>query len=197
MAPAPLDKKGTSGLTAGDDRIKVKHQVKEMKTQLDNEINNIISFPPENKHSAKHTQASSWSKCPKPAVLRTETHTYSSPNLSRGESEGLKSLTQRVKNKEITIATSDKSNRFVVLKNGQYLESGLKHTEGDRVITQDDVKRIQNILNAHTSWFTKIFNTGSHWGHEARMEKKHYREWRTNLPNGVPCQGPQRVVLLP
>ena len=153
--------------------------VKNLKRQIENEIN--MKLQP-NKTRMKHiknkdqtttrpAESKNKDKHPKPAVIRTGFDCYSSPNLTMEESEGLQSLTKRIEAREIVIATSDKSNRFVVLKREQYLESGLKHTSGDKVITQDEVRRIQNVLNAHTSWFSRIFNTGSHWGHEARMER--------------------------
>ena len=67
------------------------------------------------------------------------------------------------------IATSDKSKRFVALTRDQYIQSGLAHTKGDIKIDQTQVKRIQNTVNNHTWWLSKISNCGAIWGHEKRM----------------------------
>ena len=86
----------------------------------------------------------------KPAVLERKKLTYSCKNLSDREEDGLKKLSCRIKEGDVVVATSDKSNRFVVMKKSQYIESGLKHTKDDAVVDQDTVVRVQNILNAHT-----------------------------------------------
>ena len=113
----------------------------------------------------------STSKKETPTVLRTDGDKYIASNLTKKEKDGLKSLTNRVKEGEIAVATSDKSNKFVVLKKPQYLESGLKHTKEDRMVDQEDVKRIQTILNSHTKWFIETFSVGDNWNHRDRMIK--------------------------
>ena len=67
--------------------------------------------------------------------------------------------------------SSDKSNRFVVLKRSQYLLSGMKHTENDRVVDTEEIKRFENVLNSHTRWICNIFKASSSWQQEDRMVK--------------------------
>ena len=100
-----------------------------------------------------------------------ETLKYECSNLTENEERGLSSLTKRINNGEIMVATSDKSGRFVVLKTEQYIRSGLKHTTQDQEIGPEELKRIQTVLNSHTKWLKNIFNIGATWGHEDRFAK--------------------------
>ena len=92
-----------------------------------------------------------------------------SQQTTENEEKGLSSLTKRINNGEIMVATSDKSGRFVVLKTEQYIRSGLKHTTQDQEIGPEELKRIQTVLNSHTKWLKNIFNIGATWGHEDRF----------------------------
>ena len=118
-------------------------------------------------NSPKHKKVIEGERMKSPASLnKNKEWTYTSSNLTKN-----KSLTSRIKEGEISIATSDKSNRFLVSKRSQYIETGLKHNRGDRVESQDDIKRIQTILNSHTRWFSDTFNMGAYWNHQDRMTK--------------------------
>ena len=92
-------------------------------------------------------------------------------NLSQKEIEALKRLKKRISDGSLVLAQSDKSKRFCALTRDQYLSSGLAHTKGDIELDQSQVKRIQNTVNDHTWWLSKITNIGSNWGHEKRMDK--------------------------
>ena len=92
-------------------------------------------------------------------------------NLSKSELSGLKSLKKRVQAGSLVVAETDKSKRFALLTREQYLKAGLKHTQNDFELSESQVKRIQNSVNAHTKWFSEIFNCGSNWNHSDRMEK--------------------------
>ena len=92
-------------------------------------------------------------------------------NLSKSEQNGLKSFCNRLKAGEIVVASSDKSNRFVVLEKSQYIQSGTKHTANDQVIRDNEIVKIQTILNSHTSWLTDIFKMSSRWRQGDRMHK--------------------------
>ena len=83
----------------------------------------------------------------------------------------MKKWNKKIKEGEIVIASSDKSNRFVVLKKSQYIQSGLKHTELDKIIQDEEIVKFQTVINAHTAWLTDIFKMGSVWNHEDRMHK--------------------------
>ena len=80
------------------------------------------------------------------------------------------------------IATSDKSNRFVVLKKSQYINSGEKHVSGDQEIQANDIKQFQDLLNAHTSWIVDIFSVCSSWGQEERMHRNTIEKGEQSCP---------------
>ena len=92
-------------------------------------------------------------------------------NLSKSEIAGLKSLKSRIQSGDLVVAETDKSKRFSLLTREQYYKSGLKHTQNDFELSESQVKRIQNSVNAHTWWFSEIFNCGSNWNHSDRMQK--------------------------
>ena len=143
-----------------------------------------------------------------PAVLPKEKCKYYCSNLTSREEDGLKTLTNRVKEGEIVVASSDKSNRFVVLQKSQYLRSGIKHTLCDTAVDQTEVKRFQTILNDHARWFTETFKIGEDWGHGDRMLKnvnekgeqtcpmscliKDHKGWEFSVETPVP---PSRPVI--
>ena len=66
--------------------------------------------------------------------------TYKGTNLSKEEERGQKSLCNRIRKKDIAVASRDKSNIFAFLERAQYIRSGLKHTKGDIVIMRVEVK---------------------------------------------------------
>ena len=92
-----------------------------------------------------------------------------SSNLSKLELKGMKSLQKRVKNGELMITETDKSNRFCILKTSQYYEAGQKHVSKDQKISHEQVRAIQKVVNDHSFWLRKIFGLGVEWGHEDRI----------------------------
>ena len=51
------------------------------------------------------------------------------PNLTDGEQKGLKSIMKRVRNREIIIIKTDKSSRFVVTNEENYVRMGSVHSK--------------------------------------------------------------------
>ena len=90
-------------------------------------------------------------------------------NLTESEINGMRSLKARVKSGEIVITETDKSKRFSILTKEQYRKSGLKHTSKDQEISVDKLSSIQNTVNSHCSWVSKIFGIGSNWEHTDRV----------------------------
>ena len=121
----------------------------------------------------EQTKKLSKKQAPEPVLGKRnhETIKYEFSNLSQYEKKGLSSLVKRISDGEIIVATSDKSNRFVVLKTEQYVKSGLNHTVNDQQIEPDDLRKVQNVLNSHTGWLKNIFNIGASWRHEERFSK--------------------------
>ena len=92
-----------------------------------------------------------------------------SPNLTPSEQRGLKSLQERVRNKELVVTETDKSRRFCILEKAQYELSGKKHTDKDVEISHDQLHSIQKLVNDHGKWLKKIFKVGLEWNHEERI----------------------------
>ena len=90
-------------------------------------------------------------------------------NLSKLELLGMKSLQKRVKNGELIVTETDKSNRFCVLKSSQYYEAGQKHVVKDQKESHEQARAIQKVVNDHSYWLRKIFGLGIEWGHEDRI----------------------------
>ena len=90
-------------------------------------------------------------------------------NLSKSEQAGLKSLQKRISSGELVVVPTDKSSKFAVLRPDQYIGSGMKHVKGDKVISVDEVSKIQKTVNAHVNWLNTIFNTGADWKQQDRM----------------------------
>ena len=79
-------------------------------------------------------------------------------NLTWSEFNGLKSLKKRIKQGDLVIAQTDKSSCFAVLSVKQYLQAGECHTKKDREISWKDVEYLQNQVNSHTWWISRILN---------------------------------------
>ena len=91
------------------------------------------------------------------------------PNLTREESAGLKSLQRRVKEGEIVILRTDKSSKLAVTNMETYIEMGKKHTGKDEIVSMEEVREREKIVNGHTAMMIKITGMGSVWGHGPRM----------------------------
>ena len=84
-------------------------------------------------------------------------------------------LLKRVKEGELVICKTDKSQKLAVLSTEEYLRVGREHTEKDIEITVEEVDEIQDDVNNHCSMLIKIFQIGEDWGHQSR-----HREMRIN-----------------
>ena len=82
-------------------------------------------------------------------------------NLSKAENEALISLRKRVSDGEIIITTTDKSGRMAVLTREQFIKAGEVHTLKDEVLDWGKVHYIQNQVNAHTWWFSRILGNSN------------------------------------
>ena len=90
-------------------------------------------------------------------------------NLSKAEITGLKSLKRRIKKGEVVVCQTDKSKRFAILSQQQYLASGNIHTSKDMEIQPHLIKKIQSYVNDHTWWAKEILQCGANWNHFDRM----------------------------
>ena len=67
------------------------------------------------------------------------------------------------------VLRTDKSSKLAACDLETYIEMGKKHTKKDMVITMDEVKERESIVNGHTAMFIKITGMGDTWGHGPRM----------------------------
>ena len=91
-------------------------------------------------------------------------------NLSDSEQKGLKSLKKRVREGELVLTTTDKSGRMAVLSREQYIEAGKVHTEKDELLDWKTIHYLQNQINSHTWWSSKIFGNSKNTD-QTRMGK--------------------------
>ena len=91
------------------------------------------------------------------------------PNLSEIEREGLKSLQKRIKEGEIVIMKTDKSNKFCVATREEYIKMGEIHTKNDKKITREEIHEIEKQLNGHSVAWVKMWGTGADNGHQDRV----------------------------
>ena len=91
------------------------------------------------------------------------------PNLDEEEARGLKKLMKRVKNHDIVIMKTDKSNKFAVTTMEKYIELGKKHVNKDKEIDWDEMAEHEKILNGHSTMWCKMNNAGEDKGHKNRI----------------------------
>ena len=108
--------------------------------------------------------------------LRGVTSEYirSQPNsttLTKSEETGLRSLKKRIGRKEIVVFQTDKSGRFAVDSMENYVLSGQAHAAEDPIITEEDHRRIEHNINAHSVAFTRMTCAGESQQDSDRIRK--------------------------
>ena len=59
----------------------------------------------------------------------------------------LKKLKGRVERGEVVITPRDKSGKFCIMSLSTYEGMGFVHTQGDKIVNEDELKQVQNNLN--------------------------------------------------
>ena len=92
--------------------------------------------------------------------------------LTEDQARGLKKLAKRVKEGEIVITRTDKSERLFVSNTDDYREKGMVHVGNDKKISEEEVKKIQRRLNNLTQVWLRCFQCGATHGerNEARVK---------------------------
>jgi hypothetical protein len=92
--------------------------------------------------------------------------------LTEEQARGLKKLAKRVKEGEIVITRTDKSERLFVSNTDDYREKGMVHVGNDKKISEEEVKKIQRRLNNLTQVWLRCFQCGATHGerNEARVK---------------------------
>ena len=78
-------------------------------------------------------------------------------NLTKQQEIGLKRLRKRLREKEIIIMKTDKSNKFSVTSVEDYIKLGEEHTGKDKEITLAEITEREKILNGHCSMWIKMW----------------------------------------
>ena len=91
-------------------------------------------------------------------------------NLSKEESLGMKSLKERIKSGEISVAPTDKSGKLSVNTLDNYLDKLRPHTIDDELISWKDKEDIERNLNAHSIQLGRILMIGKKWKQEDRVK---------------------------
>ena len=90
-------------------------------------------------------------------------------NLTKEEQEGLKSLRNRIQKREIIIMKTDKSLKFAVTTEEEYLKMGQEHTKNNREVNRQELIDIEETINGHTRAWTQIWSSGQDHNHTSRI----------------------------
>ena len=85
-------------------------------------------------------------------------------NMTKEEIKGLKSLKDRVKKGEISIAPTDKSGKLSINTRDNYINGLKSYVNNDIEISWNEKSEIKNILNAHSQQLARILMMGRNWG---------------------------------
>merc|ERR1712105_451297 len=94
-------------------------------------------------------------------------------NLDEDEEKGLKMLKKRIKNGELIVMKTDKSNKFAVTSVDNYLKMGQAQIKNDKEINRQEICEREKILNGHSKMWCKMLSIGENFNHQDRvMESK-------------------------
>ena len=100
-------------------------------------------------------------------------------NIPEGISDGIKSLKDRIKDKEIVVYATDKTGELSVDSTQNYLNVLSEHTINDKKIEYRDVREVEKKCNDHLKQFNKMFAVGEAFGQEDRIT---HASTATNVP---------------
>ena len=90
--------------------------------------------------------------------------------LTKSEALGLKSLKKRTKNGHSTIVATDKSGKMSVLDKLNYDRKVAEHTSRDRIISEQDVAKLEATLSATSSSLARVLKLGTKWNQQDRVQ---------------------------
>ena len=94
-------------------------------------------------------------------------------------SDGIKSIKERIRDKEVVVFATDKTGELSIDSTSNYLDALKEHTVNDRKIDKKTVKTLENRCNDHLKQFNKMFSVGATFGHEQRVANA---STATNVP---------------
>ena len=101
--------------------------------------------------------------------------------MTQAERNGLKKLKKKISETDLVIGKTDKTGKLCALNLEEYRKGGLEHTQKDKEINRQDTKKIQRILNGHTSSWGKMTNMG-----KDNIQKQRIRNNMMNYDAAVP-----------
>ena len=78
-------------------------------------------------------------------------------------------MQKRVRDGSLVVCETDKSGRFAVMSQEEYLEAGSKHVSKDEEVGLEFLVNNQRCINGHMSMVLKTFDAGASWNHQARI----------------------------
>ena len=82
--------------------------------------------------------------------------------------EGMKQVKEKIKEKKITVDTTDKTNKVSVMLPSTYIQSMKEHHENDEEINKKQLNKIERDLCGHSKSITRIFKVGEGHGQHKR-----------------------------
>ena len=81
--------------------------------------------------------------------------------------------TSRVATGELVVPETDKSGKFTVMSQEDYLEAGYEHVRDDKEISEKELHTIERRVNAANSMYIKIFRVGEGSGQTERIRSNY------------------------
>ena len=91
----------------------------------------------------------------------TNTNKNSRTNLTKVQQEGLESLIQRRKAKEIVLYQTDKSGSMSVDTVDNYVTAANVHIKDDQILNKKDITEMEKTCNSHALFWTNVLKMGS------------------------------------
>ena len=90
-------------------------------------------------------------------------------NLTEEEQIGLKRIQKRIKDGDLVVLKTDKSGKMSVTDRDNYVQMGQEHVKNDKIITREEVKKTDKVMNEHSAAWCNMWGTGKHHGQEDRI----------------------------
>ena len=90
-------------------------------------------------------------------------------NLTPDEQKGLKSLQTRIKKGELIVIKTDKSSKFAVTNQENYIKMGQDHVANDKIINRQELIELEETLNGHSRIWAHMWGYGKDHKHFDRI----------------------------
>ena len=90
-------------------------------------------------------------------------------NIDKVVEDGLKEVTEKVKQHEMVVFSTDKTGKFSVDTVENHQDALMEHVANDTKINRKKVRILEKKCNSHLKQFNRMFGVGSAWGHQNRV----------------------------